>query len=285
LDLIFKTTFPLWVDRSFHLHLLKMLSSFLYLALAQLGVAAAVTNNTKSCTAETFSSIDLPNIKISSVDVTSRKVSWPSTSDLLNVYRVPKNGTVAVCQLTVNYTHHGWNDNVTTWISLPLDSWNGRFAGMGGGGYTTGQLTHNSQAAFEGFASVSTDGGHGQSATTESWALAGEGNVDWPNLYDFSSVALDDAASLGKAAIKLFYGRAAKYSYWNGCSTGGRQGHMMAQRYPTQYDGILAGAPAINWDKFIPAEYWPQVMMKELGKRFNFCRPRLMKEFFADWRR
>jgi feruloyl esterase len=262
-----------------------MLSSFLYLALAQLGVAAAVTNNTKSCTAETFSSIDLPNIKISSVDVTSRKVSWPSTSDLLNVYRVPKNGTVAVCQLTVNYTHHGWNDNVTTWISLPLDSWNGRFAGMGGGGYTTGQLTHNSQAAFEGFASVSTDGGHGQSATTESWALAGEGNVDWPNLYDFSSVALDDAASLGKAAIKLFYGRAAKYSYWNGCSTGGRQGHMMAQRYPTQYDGILAGAPAINWDKFIPAEYWPQVMMKEHGKRFNFCRPRLMKEFFADWRR
>jgi feruloyl esterase len=247
-----------------------MISSFAYcLAVAQLGVAAA-TASTKSCTAETFSSLDLPNIKVSSVDVTSKNVAWPSTSDLLNVYRVPKNGTVAVCQLTVNYTHPGWNDNVTTWISLPLDSWNGRFAGMGGGGYTTGELVHNSQAAFEGFAAASTDGGHSGSATTESWALASEGNVNWPNLNDFSSVALDDAASLGKAATKMFYGRPAKYSYWNGCSTGGRQGHMMAQRYPTQYDGILAGAPAINWDKFIPAEYWPQVMMKELGEFLNF---------------
>lgn len=51
-----------------------------------------------------------------------------------------------------------------------------------------------------------------------------------------------------------------------GCSTGGRQGHMMAQRYPTQYNGVLATASAFNWDKFVTSEYWPQVVMHKLGK-------------------
>ncbi|KAI9372872.1 Tannase/feruloyl esterase [Aspergillus egyptiacus] len=135
---------------------------------------------------------------------------------------------------------------------------------MGGGGWVGGTLGALSQAVFHGYAAVSTDAGHAETATVESWALAGKGNLNWPNLQDFSAVAIDEATTLGKMATEIFYGQPPKYSYWNGCSTGGRQGHMMAQRYPTQYDGILATAPAINWDKFIPSEMWPQIVMTQL---------------------
>jgi hypothetical protein len=64
-----------------------------------------------------------------------------------------------------------------------------------------------------------------------------------------------------KAVIKAYYGEPQKYAYWNGCSTGGRQGWIEAQRFPADYDGILAGAPAFNWDRFIPAELWPELVM------------------------
>jgi pimeloyl-ACP methyl ester carboxylesterase len=64
-----------------------------------------------------------------------------------------------------------------------------------------------------------------------------------------------------KAIINAYYGTSAKHSYWNGCSTGGRQGLMAAQRFPEEYDGLVIGAPAINWDRFIPSELWPQIVM------------------------
>lgn len=63
--------------------------------------------------------------------------------------------------------------------------------------------------------------------------------------------------------IDASYGADPVYSYWNGCSTGGRQGLMLVQRLPEAYDGVMAAAPAINWDRFIPAELWPQIIMKE----------------------
>lgn len=77
--------------------------------------------------------------------------------------------------------------------------------------------------------------------------------------------SLNDAATLGKAVTEKYYGKAPSYSYWNGCSTGGRQGHMMAQRYPDQYDGILAAAPAIYWSQLMLQLFWPQVVMNENG--------------------
>jgi feruloyl esterase len=66
---------------------------------------------------------------------------------------------------------------------------------------------------------------------------------------------------VGKALTQAFYGKAPRYSYFVGGSTGGRQGLMEAQRYPDDYDGIISGCPAINWQRFIPAILWPQVVM------------------------
>jgi hypothetical protein len=91
-------------------------------------------------------------------------------------------------------------------------------------------------------------------------------------LNPFFFVSAFTRSSLGMAflpltAVILFARIAAAipcasiYSYWNGCSTGGRQGLMEAQKYPTDYDGILADSPAINWPRFSVAEQWPQVVM------------------------
>jgi hypothetical protein len=66
-----------------------------------------------------------------------------------------------------------------------------------------------------------------------------------------------------KTLITIYYGRPARYSYWNGCSTGGGQGLMAVQRFPEEYDGLVIAAHAINWDRFIPAELWPQIVMRE----------------------
>ena len=74
-----------------------------------------------------------------------------------------------------------------------------------------------------------------------------------PLIADFAERSLRELAVKAKAIIKAYYGSAPAYSYWNGCSTGGRQGLMAAQRFPEEYNGAVIGAPAINWDRFIPA--------------------------------
>ena len=96
----------------------------------------------------------------------------------------------------------------------------------------------------------------------EHWAVPSPGNINWVLLQDFASTALDDMTNLGKDIVAKFYGKVVKYSYWNGCSTGGRQGLIQAQRFPTNYNGIVAIAPAINWDSFLVAELWGQYMMR-----------------------
>jgi hypothetical protein len=172
-----------------------------------------------------------------------------------------------VCNVSIQYTHPGQNDNINVQVWLPLRQWNGRFMGTGGGGYAT-ELGFLSlpYATSLGYSAVATDGGH-QSVPFDAtaWALSSPGNVNWALLQDFAAVALDDAATIGKAVTVAYYGSAPKYSYWNGCSTGGRQGLMMAQRYPSQYDGILAAAPAINWSSLLVAAYWAQLVMNQLG--------------------
>lgn len=235
----------------------KMTSSLVNSPPASVGVTSVPA---VSCDVSTFQSLTLPNIEVLSLDVAVNTTASSGSST-----------GAEVCRVTVHYTHPGQNDTVITSIGLPLlaSDWNERFQMVGGGGWGTGYNENMLAAVADGYSSVATDGGHDNNAKVADWGLVSEGNVNWPLLWNFAVDALNEGASLGKQATELYYGTPAKYSYFNGCSTGGRQGHILAQQHPEQFDGILAGAPAINWQHMVVQMYWGPLMANLLGKWFN----------------
>ncbi|KFY63354.1 hypothetical protein V496_04009 [Pseudogymnoascus sp. VKM F-4515 (FW-2607)] len=95
------------------------------------------------------------------------------------------------------------------------------------------------------------------------------------NLYsphNFGSVSLNDAAIIGKSITEDFYDQPPTHSYFSGCSGGGRQAMMLAQRYPDAYNGIVADALAVNWPEFFVAMYWPRFLMDKLGVYQHPCK-------------
>jgi feruloyl esterase len=167
-------------------------------------------------------------------------------------------------------------------VWLPGDAkWNGRVHVKGGGDWAGG--VHTSLTALagltggnagspadtamvEGAVSASTDTGHANTANGGSFAMKPDGTVNAALWNDFAQRGIHEMAVKTKALATAFYGTAPRFSYWNGFSTGGRQGHMEAQANPADFDGILAGAPAINWTKFITAELYPQIVyQRDLG--------------------
>ncbi|KAL0933942.1 feruloyl esterase b precursor [Colletotrichum truncatum] len=176
------------------------------------------------------------------------------------------------CNVTITYTHPGQEDTlgVETW--LPFNNWNGRIQSVGGGGWIAGRFFLSYQAmtgaVAEGYVTSSIDAGlqdrAGQTAfVPDEWAMVSEGNVDLYKLQNFGSVALHDQSIIVKALTESFYGQKHEYAYWSGCSQGGRQGLMLAQRFPDAYDGIAAAAPAIYWNEFFSASIWAQILMND----------------------
>ncbi|WP_248960371.1 tannase/feruloyl esterase family alpha/beta hydrolase [Sphaerisporangium perillae] len=162
-------------------------------------------------------------------------------------------------------------EQINIGVSLPTTGWNGRFVGVGGGGYVGSVTQAGDLAALSGYAAAVTDTGHTGSLLDGSWAWSATG-MRTNLIQDFAYRSLHEMTVKGKAVTQAFYGRSPAYSYWNGCSTGGRQGLMEAQRYPDDYDGIVSGAPAINWDRFVPSGLWPQVVMREMGDVLPSCK-------------
>jgi feruloyl esterase len=121
---------------------------------------------------------------------------------------------------------------------LPAENWNGKFQAVGNGGWA-GVISYAAMAAAlqEGYATASTDTGHKGGN-----ALFAIGHPE--KVVDFAYRAVHEMTVKSKAFISAFYDRAPRLSYWNGCSTGGRQGLMEAQKYPDDFDAIIAGAPA-----------------------------------------
>ncbi|MGC2333230.1 MAG: tannase/feruloyl esterase family alpha/beta hydrolase [Candidatus Acidiferrales bacterium] len=131
-------------------------------------------------------------------------------------------------------------------IALP-DQWNGRFLFQGGGGLNGSvgapfgtQAAGDAPALTRGFAVVSTDTGHEGAVFDASFMK------DQLAALDFAYLAVGRVAVLAKRIIASYYGQPAKHSYFDGCSTGGREAMLMSERYPTYFDGIISGDPAME---------------------------------------
>jgi feruloyl esterase len=134
-------------------------------------------------------------------------------------------------------------------VWLPSSGWNGKLQVVGNGAFA-GTISYPAMAnaVAAGYAAASTDTGHtGPSANT----FAHEEIV-----VDFAHRAIHETTAAAKQAVRAFYGDAPRFSYFNGCSTGGRQALTAAQRYPNDFDGIVAGAPAIYGSKQVFGQIW-----------------------------
>lgn len=126
-------------------------------------------------------------------------------------------------------------------LLLP-DAWNRKFL-MGGGGGFVGRVDNQALAGVNaGYATVGTDTGHTGGVTDASWALNNE-----VRKINFGYLAVHRVAETSKAILRSYYGSPQSRAYFSGCSNGGRQGLMEAQRYPDDFDGIVAGAPAADF--------------------------------------
>ena len=133
-------------------------------------------------------------------------------------------------------------------VKLPTD-WNNRFYMVGNGGLAgTIDLGAMDVALRRGFATAGTDAGH--DAAKEPLATFARPGPNNPNaerkVTDLAYLAVHETALLGKQILKAYYGEAPRYSYWAGCSTGGRQGLIEAQRFPDDFDGYVVGAPVLH---------------------------------------
>lgn len=139
-------------------------------------------------------------------------------------------------------------------LLLP-DEWNGKFL-MGGGGGFVGSIVNAAQdfpgtgALQRGYATAATDTGHSGHSLDASWAL---NNLE--RLVSFGHQAVHRTAVNSKALVNAYYGREIKRNYFYGCSRGGGQALMEAQRYPEDFDGIYAGSPAYNWTHELGARW------------------------------
>lgn len=137
-------------------------------------------------------------------------------------------------------------------VWLPLEGWNRKFQAVGNGGWLGAVIYPALGAAVRrGYAAASTDTGHAGGVMDASFGLGHPEKVT-----DFAWRAVHLMTVRAKEVVKAFYGDPAKLSYWNGCSSGGKQGLKEAQRFPEDFDGIVAGAPANNWTHLTAASVW-----------------------------
>src|SRR5512137_1452681 len=145
-------------------------------------------------------------------------------------------------------------------LALPAE-WNGRFLFQGGGGLNgsvappLGRTGQGDPALARGFAVVTTDTGHRGRTFDASFMAEQQASLD------FAYQAVGRVALLSRQIIAQYYGTPAAHSYFMGCSTGGREGMLMAQRYPTYFDGVVVGAPAMRTNFSGIGDEWVATML------------------------
>ncbi len=213
-----------------------------FLLVAALPLAAA--------TCESLASLALPHTSVTTAQSVAGSFTPPGSSRAME-------GLPAFCRVAGAIKPSADSD-IQFEVWLPASAWNGKLQGVGNGGFA-GSISYAAlgNAVTHGYAVAATDTGHRGGATDGAWALGHH-----EKLVDFGYRAIHETALTGKALAKAFYGGDPKRSYFSSCSNGGREALMEAQRYPADYDGIIAGAPAYNWTHLLStAGYNLQVTM------------------------
>jgi Tannase and feruloyl esterase len=219
--------------------------------LASVGFVSSAWGASTPC--EKLAQLALPETKITSAEVvaagafTVPKMATPwLVGDPAFYKQLP-----AFCRVMADAKPTADSDiKIEVW--MPVSGWNGRFRGQGNGGFA-GEIDYRSLgvAILHGYASAGTDTGHAGSGIDATWAL---GHPE--KIVDFAYRGIHAMTQVGKASVAAFYGEVPKHSYFANCSNGGRQALMEAQKFPEDYDGILAGAPANYWTHLVSSSLW-----------------------------
>ncbi|MGC2526281.1 MAG: tannase/feruloyl esterase family alpha/beta hydrolase [Candidatus Acidiferrum sp.] len=229
---------------------MKKLGAFVLLAM---GIAFAPDVRAAGQPCEKLAQLALPNTQITSAKTVAAGAFSPPANLAPwlggdpSLYRhLP-----SFCRVTAVAKPSSDSDiKIEVW--MPVAGWNGKFRGQGNGGFA-GEIDYGSLAGAlgQGYATAATDTGHEADSTDAKWAL---GHPE--KIIDFAYRAIHEMTVVGEEAVKSFYGDKPQHNYFSSCSNGGRQALMESQRYPEDYDGILAGAPANYWTHLLSGALW-----------------------------
>lgn len=155
-------------------------------------------------------------------------------------------------------TGRAWRE-VQFRVRMPLAEWNGKLVVLGTGGQAgslpaddpASPVSPSGSALRQGFATATHNGGHLSGQTDAQWSWQ-----DDAALLDYGFRAPHVAGVIARAVVERAYGRVARRVYFSGCSNGGREALQMAQRYPDDFDGIVAGAPSMRWSDLFANLFW-----------------------------
>jgi len=217
----------------------SVLAGFIFLIIVGVSAAASrpVSDAPRSC--ESLAQLALPNTKITIAQtVNAGEFTPPGRTAIKDL--------PAFCRVAATLNPSSDSDiKVEVWF--PVEGWNGKYRGQGNGGFA-GSISFDAMAAAVklGYATAGTDTGH--TGNDASWALGHPEKV-----VDFGWRAIHEMTVRAKAIIQAYYSSGPKQSYISSCSDGGREALMEAQRFPADYDGIIAGAPANYWTRLLTA--------------------------------
>jgi feruloyl esterase len=248
---------PNWFDngakgeRSLRVKLLAAEFALLTILFPPAAMAAAAPAGAASC--ESLTALSLPHTSITlAQSVLAGEFIPPHVPSAPPGYsEAPMRNLPGFCRVAAVASPS--SDSVIKFeVWMPAKDWNGKFQGVGNGGWA-GSISYRALgiALQHNYATASTDTGHEGNGRNALFAI---GHPE--KIIDFGYRAVHEMTVQAKAIIAAYYGTGPRLSYWNGCSTGGRQGLMEAQRFPRDYNGIAAGAPPANRIHLLFANIW-----------------------------
>jgi tannase/feruloyl esterase len=210
-----------------------VLSSAASTAVSERDAASRAPADGGAC--ERLSSLAIPNATITE----ARAVEGALPPDVARELRAART-LPPFCRVAATLRPSADSDiKIEVW--LPLSGWNGKYQAVGNGAFS-GTIAYPAMSAAltRGYATSSTDTGH--TGNTASFA---QGHPE--KVIDFGWRAVHEMTVAAKQIVNGYFGAPLKHAYWNGCSAGGRQALKEAQRFPADFDGIIAGAPGLDW--------------------------------------